>query len=77
MLDLGFLCRSERGETINFWNVITRFAETEQDFHVMLAARIGHVLPKRCFPTLEAAAIFTNQIRVHLEKHAPAALAAR
>ena len=77
VIEAGLRCRSERGETLNFWPVITRFVETDEDFYVMLAARNGHVLPKRCFSTREAAAIFTNQIRMHLARHAPAALAAR
>lgn len=50
---------------------MARFAETGQDFYVMLAERTGHVLPKRFFPTLEAAAIFGNQLRAHLEREAP------
>jgi hypothetical protein len=75
VLERGLLCRSDRGETVNSWHVIVRFAETEKDIYVMLAARNGHILPKRCFPTLEAMAIFRNQMQMHLEKHAPAALA--
>ena len=64
-------------ETLNYWPVIVRLAETNEDFFVMLAARNGHVLPKRCFPTLEEMAIFRNQMHLHLEKHAPTALGAK
>jgi hypothetical protein len=71
----GLFCGSERAETVAFWHSVARFSETDEDFYVMLGAKNGHVLPKRCFPTSEAAAIFANQIRVHLEKHARAALA--
>jgi hypothetical protein len=74
VLERGLLCRSDRGETLNCWPVITRLIETEEDIYVMLAANYGHVLPKRCFPTLEAMAIFRNQLQLHLDKHAPAAL---
>lgn len=75
--EAGLYCRNERGETLTYWHVIERFVETDQDFYVMLAARSGYVMPKRCFSTAETAAIFTNQLRMHLEKHAPAALASR
>ena len=77
VLEKGLLCRSERGETLNAWHVIKRFAETADDIYVMLAARNGHMMPKRCFPTLEAMAIFRNQMQLHLEKHAPEALSRR
>ncbi|HSI12504.1 MAG TPA: YcxB family protein [Chthoniobacter sp.] len=39
-------------------------------------AASSHILPKRCFSTKEAAAIFANQVRLHVEKYAPSALAA-
>ena len=55
---------------------ITRFVETKEDFYVMIAPRNGHVLPKRCFETAEAMAIFQKEMHLHLEKFAPAALTA-
>ena len=73
----GFVSRNERGESVHYWHAILRFAETNEDFYVMLAKQNGHILPKRCFPTLEAMAIFKNQMHLYLEKHAPAALAAK
>ena len=76
LTEQGFLARAERGETLTYWKFIIRFAETNDDFYVMLAARNGHLLPKRCFPTLESMAIFRNQMQLHLEQHAPAALTA-
>jgi hypothetical protein len=72
----GLFCQNERGETLNYWKVVFRFVETPDHFFIMLAERNGHILPKRCFPTSEAAALFANQVRLNLEKYAPAALAA-
>jgi hypothetical protein len=72
----GLLSRSDRGETLNYWHSIARFAETKEDFYVMLASRNGHILPKRCFESAEAMTVFQNQMRLYLEKFAPAALAA-
>lgn len=72
----GLFCQNERGETLNYWKVVLRFVETPNHFFIMLAERNGHILPKRCFPSLEAAALFANQVRLYLEKHAPAALGA-
>ena len=76
VFDEGLFCQNERGETLNYWKVVVRFAETDDYFFVLLAERNGHILPKRCFPTLEAMAIFANQVRQQLEKHAPGALTA-
>lgn len=72
----GLFCQNERGETLNYWKIVFRFVETPDHFFIMLAERNGHILPKRCFPSLEAVALFANQVRLNLEKYAPAALAA-
>lgn len=72
----GFLCRTDRGENLNYWHIVTRFVETPEVFYVMIVPRNGHILPKRCFETAEAMALFQNRMRLYLEKFAPAALAA-
>jgi hypothetical protein len=74
VLDKGLFCQGDRGETLSHWTSVARFTETQEDFFVILAERNGYVFPKRCFPSLEAAAVFANQVRLHLEKHTPAAL---
>lgn len=75
--EAGLHCESERGEVLNRWMAVERLVETDEYLYVMLAERQGHVLPKRCFPSLEAAASFASQVRLHLEKQAPPALAGR
>ena len=65
--DEGLCWVNARGEGLNYWSAVTRFVETDQDFFVLLTEKTGHVLPKHCFPNLEAAAIFANQVRLHLE----------
>jgi len=72
--DEGLLGKSENGEFVTDWRAVFQFAETDGYFYVLLAKRRGMVLPKRCFPSKEAAAIFANQVRLHLEKHARNAL---
>lgn len=74
--DEGLFCKGETAESITDWRAVLRFVETDRDFYLMVSKRNGIVLPKRCFSTREAAAIFANQVRLHLEKHAPAAVAA-
>jgi hypothetical protein len=74
-LDEGLYCQNDRGETLHYWKIVLRLIETEEYILIMIARRNGHVLPKRCFPTREAAAVFLNQVRMQLEKHAPTALA--
>jgi hypothetical protein len=75
VLNEGLFCENELGETLNYWKFIKRFVEQKDHFYIMLSKRRGHVIPKRCFPTLEAGAVFANQVRLQLEKHAPEVLA--
>jgi len=72
----GLHCNHDHSEILNRWPAVKRFVEAEEDFYIMLGQSYGHPLPRRCFSTQEEAAIFANQVRLHLEKHAPAALAA-
>ena len=70
VVDEGLSTRSERGEGVQYWKGIQRLIETSDYFFLMLGQYKGYVVPKRCFSTLEAAAIFGNQVRLQLEKHA-------
>lgn len=67
----GLYCETERGEMLHYWNAVVRFAENEQDFFIMISRDSGHILPKRCFPSLEDAAVFANQLRLRLEDYTP------
>jgi hypothetical protein len=77
VLEDGLLCRSEGGESMQYWKSVRRLVETEEDYFLMFAERNGHPFPKRSFPTVEMAALFANQVRLHLEKYAPDALLPR
>jgi hypothetical protein len=76
-LDEGLYVQNDRGEILHYWKIIERLGETPDYFFLMIGQRTGHIIPKRCFNTQEAAAVFANQLRLYLEKHAPTALAGR
>jgi hypothetical protein len=69
----GLHGRSLRCALVNYWPAVQRLVDHKDYYFVMLSKCNGHIIPKRCFPNLEAAALFVNQVNLYLEGHLSAA----
>jgi len=63
----GFFSEDTNGQSLARWTSIRRFAETEDAIYLFQSPVRGFIIPKRCFAGATEAAIFSNQVLLHLK----------
>jgi hypothetical protein len=65
---IGFEARSANGEGFLKWSAVYEFVSTRKLLIIFFNQTTARIIPKRCFPTPEAAAAFEQNIRSRLQQ---------